>query len=343
MRRVMITGGLGFIGSNLVRYWFDKYPDDTVIILDAITYACNHTWTIKYANEPQNRHRFEFVYCDINNKADVRKAIRTLQPDHILHLAAESHVCRSISGPETFVQTNIMGTFNLLEAFREQWGQESGHRFLHVSTDEVYGELDPDPAKWDVMFTENTSYKPRSPYAASKASSDHLVKAWHYTYGMDTVITNCSNNYGANQHAEKLVPKAIRSAAKDTPMTIYGLGNQVRDWLHVNDHCRAIDTVFNKGTTGETYCIGGRKQMTNVDMIATIYRSVAKLLKRPIAIKYTMTNDRPTDDLRYAIDSSKIEALGWSSFPETFESKVDKTVAWYLTTMLGLTEVTDGS
>lgn len=315
MREIMITGGMGFIGSNLVKHWRKKYPDDKITIVDSLTYASREYYV---ADE-----EFEFCYLDISKADEVRKAIRVLRPDHIIHLAAESHVCRSIDGPKDFIHTNIVGTFNLLEAFKDL---NNGGRFHHVSTDEVYGELCFDERE---KFHELRKYAPRSPYAASKAASDHLVQAWHHTYNLATIITNCSNNFGPNQHEEKLVPKAILSCLKDEPMTIYGTGTQVRDWIHVKDHCEAIDVAFHKGFPGHTYCIGGNVEMTNMQMIGKIQLAASIIKGKRCELKLIRTNDRPTDDLRYAVDTGKINKLGWSANINDFSSHLLETVQWY--------------
>lgn len=332
MRKIMITGGFGFIGSNLIRHWLHKYTVDHVVCLDALTYAAREDHVLEFSALHNNKDRFQHVYVDIRNQVDVRRVVRLMRPDHIIHLAAESHVCRSIDGPKDFIHSNIVGTFNLLEAFRELG---NGGRFHHVSTDEVYGELKMDE---DELFHERRAYAPRSPYAASKAASDHLVNAWHHTYGLNTIITNCSNNFGPNQHDEKLVPKAILSAIRNQPMTVYGNGNQVRDWLYVFDHCTAIDTAFHNGTSGETYCVGGSMEMSNHQMIRFIDTCVRKVLDRDVNRDLVNTNDRPTDDLRYAINSLKMQSLGWSAFPDKFDEKMRSTVSWYAQRELELQE-----
>lgn len=339
MRTVAITGGFGFIGSHMVKNWLTKYPNDAVILIDSMTYAAREGFLNKLIMDRKRlsstgvgaEYQINHVYCNISDKEEVRKVFRIFKPDHVLHFAAESHVCRSIEGPRDFIHTNIVGTFNLLEAFREIWypaGQKQleKHRFVHVSTDEVYGE-----AYNGKRFDETWSYAPRSPYAASKASSDMLVQAWHETYGMDTVITNCSNNFGPNQHPEKLIPKAIMSVHHGMPMTIYGDGKQVRDWLYVGDHTMAIDCVFNKAPSGSRYCIGGETEMTNIQVINAIAKEYTSLTGKQVNLECVFTNDRPTDDRRYAINCEKLKLLGWNPFPEMFTDNLRHTINWYIT------------
>lgn len=321
MRRIMFTGGFGFIGSNLIKHWIRNHPEDYVVVLDSMTYAARPHWALE-TGYTMGKDRFMHLYCDIQEYKEVRRWMMMMQPNHVIHLAAESHVCRSIDGPKDFIHTNILGTFNLLECFREL---RNKGRFHHVSTDEVYGELMVDEAE---KFHELRPYAPRSPYAASKASSDHLVQAWHHTYGMDTIITNCSNNFGPNQHEEKLIPKTIISAIRNQPMTVYGDGRQVRDWLFVDDHCKAIDTAFHKGFSGNSYCIGGDMELSNLDMIDLVRMAGERVLNRKIELKTVHTDDRPTDDIRYAIDSSKMKSLGWAPSFE-INDNLDKTFAWY--------------
>jgi len=340
--KILITGGAGFIGSAAIR----QYINDTnheVVNLDALTYAGNLESLAKVSDN--KRYFFEHAnICDVKN---IKRIFEQHQPDAIMHLAAESHVDRSIDGPSDFIQTNIVGTCNLLEVAREYWNQldisrKSSFRFHHVSTDEVYGDLD------DLgLFTEETSYDPSSPYSASKASSDHLVRAWNRTYGLPIVITNCSNNYGAYQFPEKLIPLVTLNALEGKPLPIYGKGNQIRDWLHVDDHARALRLVLEKGVDGETYNIGGHNEKTNLSVVRTICSHLDKLVPNsphiPHASLITYVADRPGHDERYAIDASKIEAdLGWTP-DETFETGIEKTIKWYLENSEWCQHVQDGS
>ena len=267
--RVVVTGGCGFIGSNLIHYLLRNHPDWDVVNFDSLTYAADQENLAGLENEP----RYRFLQLDITDRDAVRNALRELNPDGIFHLAAESHVDNSIRGPEQFVLTNVIGTFNLLEEARQLWGADTRKRFLHVSTDEVYGSLGATGA-----FSETTQYAPNSPYSASKAGSDHLVRAWHHTYGMNVVITNCSNNYGPRQHREKLIPTVIATALRGDAIPVYGQGVNVRDWLYVIDHCEAIDKVFAGGRSGESYVIGGRNEWRNIDLV----RSICALLDEEI-------------------------------------------------------------
>jgi dTDP-glucose 4,6-dehydratase len=320
MPTIMVTGGQGFIGSNLLVYLRHCYPETKIINLDGFTYAARPTLLSK-----KDQKAVAVEKIDIRDQAAVEYAFEKWQPDHVIHLAAESHVCRSITGPKDFVYTNVVGTFHLLEAFRRIWhGNLRGHRFHHVSTDEVFGQL----GERDKAFSECTPVAPRSPYAATKCASDHLVTAYHETYGLDTVITNCSNNFGPNQHAEKLIPKTIESIFHSKPMTVYGAGTQVRDWLYVEDHCRAIDTVFRKGKSGQRYCIGGDMELSNIDIIKRVYE-ISTQMRRNIELKLVHTNDRPTDDFRYAISNLKINKLGWGPSREDFDAHLRFTILWY--------------
>lgn len=326
-----MTGGLGFIGSNFVIDWLSE-TDETIINLDKITYAGNPSNLAGLADDP----RYVFVQGDIGDTSLVGDLLKKHQPRAVLNFAAESHVDRSIHGPEVFIQTNILGTFRLLETVRSYFDemlaeQKKNFRFLHVSTDEVYGSLDADaPA-----FSETNRYEPNSPYSASKASSDHLVRAYHHTYGLPVLTTNCSNNYGPYQFPEKLIPLIIHNALANKPLPIYGDGLQIRDWLYVSDHCSAIRTVLEKGTCGEVYNIGGLNEKANIEIVHTLCDILDELRPAGAAISsyrdlIVNVKDRPGHDRRYAIDASKIESeLNW--FPaETFETGIRKTVEWYL-------------
>jgi len=333
LRRILVTGGAGFIGSNFVIYMRDNHPDDRLIVLDKLTYAGNLE-NLKGLKEGAN---YSFIKGDIKDFDLVDGIFKKEDPDVVVNFAAESHVDRSILGPGAFVETNINGTFTLLEAARKYFASNRNKRFLHVSTDEVYGSLGPTGA-----FTEETAYSPNSPYAASKAASDHLVRAYHHTYGLPAVTTNCSNNYGPFQFPEKLIPLMIINALKGKELPVYGDGQNVRDWLYVVDHCVAIDTVIDKGRLGETYNIGGRSEKKNIDIVNLICsfideRAAAdKRLReaypfegsRKTLIKFV--KDRPGHDRRYAIDCSKMEReLGWRQ-KATFEEWIKKTIDWYI-------------
>ena len=340
--KIIVTGGAGFIGSAVIRQYINE-TDDEVINLDALTYAGNLE---SLADVDQNsRYTFEHVnICDIN---EVERVFEQHQPDAIMHLAAESHVDRSIDGPAAFIQTNIVGAYNLLDVSKRYWdglsGEKKEHfRFHHVSTDEVYGDLEETG-----YFTEETSYEPSSPYSASKASSDHLVRAWHRTYCLPIVITNCSNNYGAYQFPEKLIPLVTLNALEGKPLPIYGKGDQIRDWLHVDDHARALRLVLETGKTGETYNIGGHNEKTNLEVVKTICSLLDKLVPDSPQVPHesliTYVTDRPGHDLRYAIDADKIATeLGWTP-EETFESGIEKTIHWYLENSEWCQHVQDGS
>jgi dTDP-glucose 4,6-dehydratase len=318
---ILITGGAGFIGSNLVHRWHRNHPADRILVLDKLTYAADRSQIDCIAE-------VEVVQGDIQNLELTRHLLERHGVTRLFHLAAESHVDRSITGPGEFIQTNLVGTFNMLEAARTAWAGQKGCRFLHVSTDEVYGSLGATG-----KFHEDMAYAPNSPYSASKAGSDHLVRAYHHTYGLDVVTTNCSNNYGPRQHPEKLIPLAISRMVQGQPIPIYGDGQQVRDWLFVEDHCAAIETVFASGRAGETYCIGGNNEQKNLDLIDLLCDAVDHHLGRPQGTSRklkTFVTDRAGHDRRYAIDATKIEReLGWK--PETgFEEGLSRTVAWYL-------------
>ena len=326
MKTYLITGGCGFIGSNFVRFILEREPEATIINLDKLTYAGNIHNLDGISNS-----RYYFVHGDICDSELVAKLFNDHQFDGVVHFAAESHVDRSIDGPAEFVQTNIVGTLNLLEQSREYFNKEekSNFRFLHVSTDEVYGTLG-DKGK----FFESTPYDPSSPYSASKAGSDHLARAWHRTYGLPVLVTNCSNNYGAYQFPEKLIPLMIINCLHRKPLPVYGKGENVRDWLFVTDHCEAIHTVLTSGQVGETYNIGGNNEIKNIDVVLTICSLLDEMSPREDGSKYskliTYVQDRPGHDFRYAIDATKInQELGWSP-KESFETGIQKTINWYL-------------
>jgi dTDP-glucose 4,6-dehydratase len=340
MKKILITGGAGFIGSALIRHVIG-YTTDSIINVDKLTYAGNLQSLVSVAENP--RYRFECV--DICDAAEVARVFEQHQPDAVMHLAAESHVDRSITGPAEFIQTNIVGTYTLLEAARNHWNKLEGDkktnfRFHHISTDEVYGSLGAEG-----FFTEDMPYEPNSPYSASKASSDHLVRAWHHTYGMPVVTTNCSNNYGPYHFPEKLIPLVILNAVNGKPLPIYGKGDNIRDWLYVDDHARALHLVMNKGRLGETYNIGGWNEKTNLEVVHGICSILDELRPQgaPHAKLITYVKDRPGHDQRYAIDASKLEReLGWKP-QETFETGLRKTVEWYLSNDAWIKGVTSGA
>ena len=337
MKRVLITGGAGFIGSNFVHYWLRQHPQDQVFNLDALTYAGN----LENLKEIEDSDNYKFIHGDICDKALVSRVFEDEQIDTVVHFAAESHVDRSISGPEAFIKTNVLGTFNLLEAARNHWsGERQACRFLHVSTDEVYGSLDPD----EPAFSETHAFAPNSPYSASKASSDHLVRSYFHTYQLPVVTTNCSNNYGPYQFPEKLIPLIFVNALEGKPLPIYEDGKNVRDWLHVEDHCRGIDSVLYRGDLGETYNIGGCNEWTNIDIVRLICNRLDELRPggKPKADLITYVRDRPGHDKRYAIDASKImNQLGWSP-RYTFETGIEQTLHWYLDHAGWLDQVNSG-
>lgn len=327
---ILVTGGAGFIGSNFVLDWL-THSDEQVVNLDLLTYAGNLENLASIQGDP----RHHFVKGDIGDRALVSQLLNQYQPRAVVNFAAESHVDRSIHGPADFIQTNIVGTFNLLESVREYWAalpdnQRTAFRFLHVSTDEVYGSL----KKTDPAFSETNRYEPNSPYSASKAASDHLVRAWHHTYGLPVLTTNCSNNYGPYHFPEKLIPLCILNALAGKPLPIYGDGQQVRDWLFVKDHCSAIRRVLEKGRLGETYNVGGWNEKANLEVVQTLCQILDELKPRADGERYqsqiTFVKDRPGHDRRYAIDATKLEKeLGWKP-AETFETGIRKTVMWYL-------------
>jgi len=341
---ILVTGGAGFIGGNFVLDWLADSSSEGIVNLDKLTYAGNLATLTSLKNDP----RHIFVHGDIGDKELVTKLLKEHQPRAIVNFAAESHVDRSIHGPAEFVQTNIVGTFNLLECAREYWSSldelaKKAFRFHHVSTDEVYGSL----SATDPAFTETNSYEPNSPYSASKAASDHLVRAWFHTYGLPVVTSNCSNNYGPYHFPEKLIPLVILNALNNKPLPIYGDGLQVRDWLYVGDHCSAIREVLVKGKLGETYNIGGWNEKANIDVVKTICRILDELKPRgdgkTYAEQITFVKDRPGHDRRYAIDASKLEReLGWRP-AETFDTGIRKTVQWYLDNPVWIEGVVSGS
>jgi dTDP-glucose 4,6-dehydratase len=350
---ILVTGGAGFIGSNFVLDWLAQY-DEPVVNLDKLSYAGN----LANLASLQGDARHVFVHGDIGDRARVDTLLATHQPRAVIHLAAESHVDRSIHGPEDFVQTNVLGTFRLLESVRAYWSelpgaQKTAFRFLHVSTDEVYGTL----SKTDPPFAETNPYQPNSPYSASKAASDHLVRAWHHTYGLPVLTTNCSNNYGPYQFPEKLIPLMVVNALAGKPLPVYGDGQQVRDWLYVKDHCSAIRRVLEAGCVGETYNVGGCNELPNLQILHTLCALLDELAPAPArGVRHAQTGqlirqyrelithvpDRPGHDRRYAIDARKIEReLGWRP-AETFETGIRKTVQWYLDNTDWVTQVQRG-
>ncbi|MBK1722495.1 dTDP-glucose 4,6-dehydratase [Thiocystis violacea] len=342
MRTLLVTGGAGFIGGNFVHYVLDA-ADVRVVNLDLLTYAGNLDTLADLRDNP----RHVFVQGDIADRALVSQLLAEHEVDAVVNFAAESHVDRSIDGPGEFIQTNVVGTFNLLDCAREHWAKRSGgardrFRFLHVSTDEVYGSLGPTG-----LFTETTAYAPNSPYSASKAASDHLVRAWFHTYGLPVVTTNCSNNYGPYQFPEKLIPLMILKAQRGEPLPIYGDGGNIRDWLYVMDHCRAIWRVLEAGAPGEVYNVGGNSERTNLEVVDTLCALLDELLPdalhRPHTELKSFVPDRPGHDRRYAIDATKLKReLGWEP-RETFESGMRRTVTWYLENPAWCQRVMDGS
>ena len=363
-KTILITGGAGFIGSHVVRLFVNKYPEYQIINLDKLTYAGN----LANLKDIEDKPNYRFIRADISDLDEMRRIIRENRVTGIIHLAAESHVDRSIRDPFTFARTNVMGTLALLQAAREYWESlpegYDGKLFYHISTDEVYGALElTDPEGVESPFTtaasselhhlafgrefflEETRYNPHSPYSASKASSDHFVRAYHDTYGMPTIVTNCSNNYGPYQFPEKLIPLFINNIRHGKPLPVYGKGENVRDWLYVEDHARAIDTIFHNGKVADTYNIGGFNEWKNIDLIKVIIKTVDRLLGRPEGSSeslITYVTDRPGHDMRYAIDSRKLQReLGWEPSLQ-FEEGIEKTVRWYLDNQDWMDNVTSG-
>ncbi len=362
-RNILITGGAGFIGNHVVRLFVNKYPDYHIVNLDKLTYAGN----LANLSDIEDRPNYTFVRADIADLDAMRRIIREHSIDGIIHLAAESHVDRSIKDPFTFARTNVMGTLALLQAAREYWEslpeKYDGKLFYHISTDEVYGALElthpegveppfttlassrDDKAYGTEFFTEETKYNPHSPYSASKASSDHFVRSYHDTYGMPTLVTNCSNNYGPYQFPEKLIPLFINNIRHRRPLPVYGRGENVRDWLFVEDHARAIDLIFHKGRPAETYNIGGFNEWKNIDLIKVVIKTVDRLLGNPEGQSLdliTYVTDRPGHDMRYAIDSRKLQKeLGWEPSLQ-FEEGIEKTVRWYLDNQAWMDNITSG-
>lgn len=360
---ILITGGAGFIGSHVVRLFVKKYPQYTIVNLDKLTYAGN----LENLRDIENEPNYRFVKGDIADLDAMRRVMRDYKIDGIINLAAESHVDRSIIDPFSFARTNVMGTLSLLQAAREYWEslpeKYEGKRFYHISTDEVYGTLKQDRpegiespfttrassehhhAYGEEFFTEKTSYTPHSPYSASKAASDHFVRAYHDTYGMPTIVTNCSNNYGPYQFPEKLIPLFINNIRHRRPLPVYGKGENVRDWLYVEDHARAIDLIFHRGRTAETYNIGGFNEWRNIDIVRLIVKTTDRLLGNPEGYSdslITYVTDRPGHDARYAIDSRKLQReLGWEPSLQ-FEEGIEKTVSWYLNNQEWLDRITSG-
>ena len=337
-KNILITGGAGFIGSHLVRLFVNKYPNYQIINMDVLTYAGN----LENLKDIEAKENYTFIKCDICDIEKVKKVFLDYKIDSVIHLAAESHVDRSIKDPFSFAQTNVMGTLSLLQAAKEYWGTNFANKlFYHVSTDEVYGSLGQEG-----FFTEETAYDPHSPYSASKASSDHFVSAFTDTYGMPTVISNCSNNYGSYQFPEKLIPLFINNIINNKPLPVYGKGENVRDWLFVDDHVRAIDVIFHNGKLGETYNIGGFNEWKNIDLIKVMIKTVDRLLGREEGTSeklITFVADRAGHDARYAIDATKLkDELGWEPSLQ-FEEGIDETVKWYLNHTDWLQNITSGA
>ena len=337
MKNILVTGGAGFIGSHLVRLLVNKYSDYHVFNIDVLTYAGN----LENLKDIEDKENYTFLKCDICDLESVKQVFEVHQIDSVIHLAAESHVDRSIKDPFSFAQTNVMGTLSLLQAAKEYWnGNFSNNLFYHISTDEVYGSLGKEG-----FFTESTKYDPHSPYSASKASSDHFVRAFHDTYNLPIVISNCSNNYGSYQFPEKLIPLFINNIVNNKPLPVYGKGENIRDWLFVNDHARAIDVIFHNGKLGDTYNIGGFNEWKNIDLIKVLIKTADRLLGREEGASeklITYVKDRAGHDLRYAIDSNKLKnELGWEPSLQ-FEEGIEKTILWYLNNKEWVDNVTSG-
>ena len=343
MKKILITGGAGFIGSHVVRLFVTNYPDYQIFNVDQLTYAGN----LENLADIEEESNYTFIRADIADGEAMQQVFKDIHPDAVIHLAAESHVDRSIKDPMAFIHTNVVGTVNLLNAAKELWKDtmnqpgEATHRFYHVSTDEVYGSLD-----HGGFFTETTPYDPKSPYSASKASSDHFVRAYHNTYGLPVVVSNCSNNYGPYHFPEKLIPLCINNIKHNKPLPIYGKGENVRDWLYVEDHARAIDTIFHKGKIGDTYNIGGFNEWKNIDIVRLLCQVMDRKLNREPGTSEQLikfVKDRAGHDLRYAIDATKLtNELGWKPSLQ-FEEGIDKTVDWYLANEEWLNNITSGN